>query len=330
MRPPHASVRRRPTRATALILTVMLGVLAVPGAAPAAPPTVTPAAAATPSWLSCPDAATLQQARGVVLLVPGTGSRPDEAFSWGYQRALVAEGFATCTVSLAKDGLASFTRAAVRVRKAIRATATLAGRRISVIGHSQGGALPVWAVKYWPAAARVVDDVVSLAGPFGGTQLGNELCLLSRCSPLAWQLRQGSRTVAALRNAPLPARVSVTSLAGPYDEIVRPQPQASELPGAVNIVLNQVCPADPSEHGLILGDPVGWTLTLDALTHPGPADAARIDPATCQQAFIPHGDPAGSPVFVQSILRFALGLADPTGWVDAEPPLPAYARRFVG
>ncbi|WP_370247185.1 esterase/lipase family protein [Nocardioides sp.] len=310
---------------TLLLIALMVG-LVVGSPLPSPARAAAPASTSTPSWLSCPDAATLRDARGVVLLVPGTGSRPDEAFSWGYQRALTAEGYATCTVSLAKDGLASFTRAAVRVRRAIRVTAALAGRRISVIGHSQGGALPVWAVKYWPAAAAVVDDVVSLAGPFGGTQLGNELCLLNRCSPLAWQLRQGSRTVAALRRAPLPARVSVTSLAGPYDEIVRPQPQASELPGAVNIVLNQVCPADPSEHGLILGDPVGWALTLDALTHPGPGDPARIDPATCQQAFIPHGDPAGSPVFVQSILRFALGLANPTGWVDAEPALPRYAR----
>jgi hypothetical protein len=159
---------------------------------------------ATPDWLTCPSAQALRAARGVVLLVPGTGLRPDESFSWGHQQALAADGFATCTVALPDDGLGSFTRAAVRVRKAIRATADLAGRLISVVGHSQGGALPVWDA--------------------------------GRCAALAWQLRVGAHTVAALQHAPLPtgaAAPDVTSLAGRHDE---------------------------SEHGLILGDPVGYAL----------------------------------------------------------------------
>ena len=296
--------------------------------------TTTPASAgpATPGWLDCPSVRKLDAARGVVLLVPGTGSRPDEAFSWGYQRALAADRFATCTVALPDDGLGSFTTAAVRVRRAIRATADLAGRRISVVGHSQGGALPVWAVKFWPGSARRVKDIVSLAGPFGGTHLGNELCTSGHCAALAWQLRIGARTVAALQHAPLPTgrtAPAVTSLAGPYDEIVRPQPYASHLDGATNVVLNQVCPADPSEHGLILGDPVGYALTLDALTHAGPADPDRIPASTCDQTFIPHGDPSGSAAFLQSVARFTTGLADPSRWVTAEPRLPAYARPYA-
>ena len=315
----------RVPRSAALVLTAILLISGL---------TTTPVDArpSRPAWLTCPSVRALHAARGVVLLVPGTGSRPDEAFSWGYQRALAADGFATCTVALPDDGLGSFTRAAVRVRKAIRATADLADRRISVVGHSQGGALPVWAVKFWPGSARRVDDIVSLAGPFGGTRLGNELCTAGRCAALAWQLRVGARTVAALQHAPLPTgrkAPDVTSLAGPYDEIVRPQPYASHLDGATNVVLNEVCPADPSEHGLILGDPVGYALALDALTHRGPADPGRIPASTCNQTFIPHGDPTGSPAFLQSVARFATGLADPTRWVTSEPPVPAYARRYA-
>ncbi|GAA4115394.1 alpha/beta fold hydrolase [Nocardioides fonticola] len=310
----------------ALVITASLAVsLRVPAEADVVAP--------TPSWLSCPDAATLSAARGVVLLVPGTGSRPAESFGWGYQRALTADGFATCTVALPQDGLGSFTDAAVRVRSAIEMTAVLAGRSISVVGHSQGGALPVWDVKFWPQIAPLVDDIVSLSGPFGGTRLGNELCLLRRCSGLAWQLRVGSRTVKALRTAPLPTgddAPAITSLAAPYDEIVRPQPAASQLDGATNIVLTKVCPLDPSEHGLILGDPVGYALTLDALTHDGPADPTRLPAGTCQQAFIPHGDPLGTLAFVRSIARFATGLANPLRWVSREPALPAYAEPYAG
>ena len=314
-------------RSLVVTLALVAGLLAV---APSAPAAATPAPA--PSWLSCPATDRLQAARGVVLLVAGTGSRPAESFAWGYQRALEADGFATCTAALPEDGLGSFTRAAGRVRRAVVVTAALAGRPVSVVGHSQGGALPVWALRFWPRVAHRLDDVVSLAGPFGGTELADELCTPGRCAALAWQLRVGARTVAALQHAPLPAgphAPSITSLAAPYDEIVRPQPQASHLDGATNIVLDDVCPADPSEHGLILGDPVGYALTLDALTHPGPADPARIPADTCSQTFIPHGDPAGAPAFLQTLARFTTGLVDPTRWVTSEPRLPAYARPYA-
>ncbi|GAA1140608.1 lipase [Nocardioides aquiterrae] len=305
-------------------LTLVLGLTV--GLAPQPAPASAPGGPDLRAATSCPPRAELRAARGVVLLVAGTGSTPDETWSWSYEPALRADGFATCTVELPDHALGSFTEAAPYVVAAIRTAARRAGGPIAVVGHSQGGALPVWAVKYWPGLAGRVTDVVSLAGPFGGTALGNELCAPGRCAPLAWQLRQGANTVAALRAAPLPAGVAVTSIASRYDEIVRPQPAASQLDGATNILLQDVCAPDPSEHGVILGDPVAYALALDALTHRGPADPARLPADTCSQTFIPHGDLAGSPVFLQAVARFATGLADPTRWVDQEPPLPAYAR----
>lgn len=321
----------------ARVLTSLI-VAAVAAQGPVAPPALAVPVQAhagvdAPAWLDCPSRATMRSARGVVLLVPGTGSKPEEVWSWSYEPALAADGFATCTVALPDDGLGSFTTAAKRVRRAIKATARLADRRISVVGHSQGGALPVWAVKFWAGSAQRVKDVVSLAGPFGGTRLGNELCAASRCATLAWQLRVGAHHVAALQHAPLPTgrrAPSVTSIAGLYDEIVRPQPTASRLGGAANVILQDVCAHDPSEHGLILGDPVGYALTLDALTHRGPADPSRLPVTTCEQTFIPHGDLAGSYVFLDSLTRFTTGLLDPRRWVDAEPPVPAYARPWAG
>lgn len=318
------------------LATLLATALLVVGSGPvtlAAPPSAAGELSSTPSWLSCPSAEVLQAAQDVVLLVPGTGSRPAESWSWSYEPALAGDGFATCTVALPDDGLSDFINAAQRVRAAIRWTAELAGHRISVIGHSQGGALPVWAIKFWPGSARHVKDVVSLAGPFGGTQLGNELCTAGQCATLAWQLRVGAHLVAALQTAPLPTgrrAPSVTSVSSLYDEIVRPQPQASHLGGAINVVLQDVCAADPSEHGVILGDPVAYAVALDALTHRGPADPGRIPDATCQQTFIPHGDPAASALFFQSVARFTTGLLNPSRWVGAEPPVPAYAQPWAG
>ena len=271
----------------------------------------------------------LRAARRVVLLVHGTGEKKDETWSWSYEPALRGDGFATCSVQLPDHGLGDFAVAAEYVVAGVRKASRRAGRPIAVIGYSQGGALPVWAAKFWPDVADRVTDLISLGGPFDGTQLGNELCAPEQCAPLAWQLRRGSDHVAALRNAPLPQGVPVTSIFTQYDEIVRPQPEASSLPGATNVMLQDVCAADPSEHGIILGDPVAYALALDALTHRGPARPSRLPATTCQETFIPHGDAAGSYVYLQGVARLAVGLTDPRSWVDREPRVPAYARAWV-
>lgn len=282
-----------------------------------------------PSATDCQPRAELRAARGVVLLVHGTGEKRDETWSWSYEPALRGDGFATCSVQLPDHGLGDFAVAAEYVVAGIRKASRRAGHPVAVIGYSQGGALPVWAAKFWPDVADRVTDLISLGGPFDGTQLANDVCAPGQCAPLAWQLRRGSDHVAALRNAPLPQGVPVTSIFTQYDEIVRPQPEASTMPGATNVMLQDVCAADPSEHGVILGDPVAYALALDALTHPGPASPSRLPATTCQEIFIPHGDAAGSYVYLEGMARFATFLADPQRWVDSEPPVPAYARPWV-
>lgn len=277
----------------------------------------------------CQPRAELRAARRVVLLVHGTGEKQDETWSWSYEPALRGDGFATCSVQLPDHGLGDFDVAAEYVVAAIRKASRRAGRPVAVIGYSQGGALPVWAAKFWPDIADRVTDLISLGGPFDGTQLGNELCAPGQCAPLAWQLRRGSDHVAALRHAPLPQGAPVTSIFTQYDEIVRPQPEASTLRGARNVMLQDVCVADPSEHGVILGDPVAYALALDALTHRGPARPSRLPATTCEQTFIPHGDAAGSHVYLQGLARFATFLIDARRWVDREPRVPAYARTWV-
>lgn len=71
-------------------------------------------------------------------------------------------------------------------------------------------------------------------------------------------------------------------------------------------------------------DPVGYALATDALTHDGPADPARIDPAVCLQEFPPGVAPQETalalPVIVANIgYRFATGER-----ADREPSLRCY------
>lgn len=327
---------RVPTLPVAGLTTALLAAMLVAGpptgaVGPEAPsgPALTQPKEQLRSATECQPRAELRAARRVVLLVHGTGEKKAETWSWSYEPALRGDGFATCSVQLPDHGLGDFAIAAEYVVAAVRKASRRADRPVAVIGYSQGGALPVWAAKFWPDIADRVTDLISLGAPFDGTQLGNEVCAPGQCAPLAWQLRRGSDHVAALRNAPLPQGVPVTSIFTQYDEIVRPQPEASSLPGAANVMLQDVCPADPSEHGIILGDPVAYALALDALTHRGPAHPSRLPATTCQETFIPHGDAAGSHVYLQGMARFAAFLTDPSRWVESEPPVPAYARPWV-
>ncbi len=274
----------------------------------------------------CDPRARLRSAKRVVLLVHGTATTPQESWSWGYERALRADGFALCTVRLPDFGLGSMTRSAEYVVAAARIAIRRADRRIAMIGHSQGGELAVWTTRFWPDVARGVHDVVALASPLDGTAFANELCALGRCAALAWQSSRGSQTIAALRRAPVPRGVATTSIATRYDQIVRPQPAVNRIRGARDIMLQDVCLNDPVEHNLILGDPLGYALAIDAITHAGPAEPRRIPASTCQQTFIPHGDFFGASAGLSSMVRFFTGLTDPRRFVDAEPPPPAYAR----
>lgn len=320
--------------------------VAAPGTAPAAQadqadpadpadpadrgPRLTQPRAALRRAVTCDPRARLRSARRVVVLVHGTATTPRESWSWGYERALRADGLATCRVALPAKGLGEVTRAAEYVVAAVRTASRRSGGRVAIVGHSQGGFLGAWVVRFWPDVARRVHDVVSLAGAMDGTAFANELCLAGRCHPVAWQFRRGSRLVAALRAAAPPPGgprgTAVTSIATRYDEIVRPQPEVNRLAGARSIVVQDVCLNDPVEHNLLLGDPLGYALAVDAITHRGPADPARVPASVCRQAFIPHGDPVGASAGLQSMVRFLTGLLGPRSFVDAEPRVPGYAR----
>ncbi len=317
---------------------VVVGVLsAAPAAAmPAPDATATQGPALTvpkdelDDAVRCEPSKQLREKRRTVLLVHGTGSTPHESFSWGYRRALHADGHGVCTVKLPDRGLGSFTTSAEYVVHAIRRAHRLAGRPIAVVGHSQGGTLPAWALQFWPDLSRRIDDIVAIASPFRGTAFADELCAAERCTALAWQSSRGSRTIAALQRAPFPAGTDLTSVATIHDEIVRPAPRVSRPLGPGTLVVAQdVCPADPVEHGLILGDPVTYAVTLDAIRHRGPADPSRLPASLCTQPFIPHGDPVGSVAFLETLASFGIGLTDPRRMLPREPRLPAYAAAYA-
>ena len=267
--------------------------------------------------------------RDPVLLVHGTFSNASESWAWGYRRVLPQQGFATCTVTYPDRGLGDIQRSAEYIVYAIHQVSHLSGRRIAVVGHSQGTIEPLWAIRFWPDSRARVSDYVGLAGPFKGTTasgLGPRGCDVDgRCWPAAHQMLPGSRLLAALLRGRLPGGPAYTSVASAYDQAVTPAPQASRLEGARNVVIQDICPGRPIDHVSMLADAVTYAVVLDAITHSGPADPARVPGSVCSQGYMQGADPVAgatlAPMFTAN--AFAAGATYPRA--EREPRLRCYA-----
>lgn len=318
-----------------MLLSVLTAVLL--GTAALAP--TEPAQAASGPPLTVPEA-TLASAthcdagaaagRSTVLLVHGTGATDDEAWSWNYAPALPAAGFGVCTVTLPDRALGDFSVAAEYAVHAARHAYQVSGRRIGIVGHSQGGLMAVWIAKFWPDVARHATDVIGLAANVRGTQLANTLCTGESCSPIAWQMRRGSKVTNAATHAPLSTGTSFTSVGSLTDEVVYPQPTVSSFPGVDAVMVQSVCPGRVVDHGLLLSDAIAYQLVLDALTHDGPANPARADRSVCLQQTMPGADPTASAGFANTLVALSVGLLDARTYTDHEAPVPAYAAPYAG
>lgn len=318
---------RLPLRA---LVPTILGALLLGGWAPLPPGTATDAttsgpALATPratldAAVTCsPDIQT--STKRAVLLVHGTGANPQDNFAWNYLPKLTARGNPWCTVTVPARGMGDLQTNVEYVVHAIRRTHALSGRKIAIIGHSQGATLPTYALRIWPDLAPRVEDLISYAGAFErGTSMANLLCALP-CAKAFKQFKPGSKFLTAMAQHPLPAGPSYTAFSTRYDEIVTPQPTASHLnaPGARNYVLQDLCPVDIAEHLTIIAERPFFELSFDALDNPGPGQIARIGKVSC------GFDPLVARS-IQSLTTFGLGVltAYPAEVTVTEPPLRSY------
>jgi hypothetical protein len=274
--------------------------------------------------------------RAPVLLVPGTGSNPHSNFSWNWEPALSNLGIPWCAVTLPDNALGDIQVAGEYVVNGIRTMYARAGRRISIIGHSQGGMLPRWPLRFWPDTRAMVDDQIGLAPSNHGTTGADALCAVG-CAAADWQQRDVADFIKALNShqETFPG-ISYTEIYSHFDEIVTPNSDdsgSSSLHGGggeiTNEAIQQICPADPSEH-LAIGTPdrVAYDLAIDALDHPGPADPARAqasDPGICTPLVLMPGiNPVTYPADLASAAADLAFNTATAPQISAEPPLACY------
>ncbi|MGJ8668261.1 MAG: esterase/lipase family protein [Oceanococcus sp.] len=243
--------------------------------------------------------------RPPILLVHGTFTAGWEQYEWSYIPVLQELGYDVCTTTYPDRGLVDQQVSAEYVVHALRSIYQQTGRKVAMIGHSQGVSVPRWAIKWWPSAREAVDDFILIAGPNHGTVVADPLSLLSDVlgdsvplgtlndmAPIPAAFHQFSPdsdfiTVTNLDDE-TPGDISYTTIYTLFDELVQPAlptPTAAlefglGNPNVSNILLQDVCPAYVTEHALIgIADGLAFALALDAINNSGPADSERAGAA---------------------------------------------------
>lgn len=324
----------RPRRWLATVSLCLLVLFALPGGASASasgPPLSVPRADLEQALRCSGDVDHAR--REPVLLVPGTTLQPDQ-FDWNYVPVLKRMGIPFCTLTLPGNAMADIQVAGEHVVHAIRSMHADSGREVQILGHSQGGMVPRWALKFWPDTREKVDDLVGLAPSNHGTLDSYAVCAPG-CSPAFHQQALTSKFLGALNGgAETHEGISYTNVSSNYDEVVTPNigdAASSALHTGrgdiANIATQDLCPLDVADHLLVgSADPVASALAVDALTHPGPADPERVPRDVCGQLLMPGVDPVTFPTDFAGMAGTAADQVLLYPKVLEEPPLKPYAR----
>ena len=158
-------------------------------------------------------------------------------------------------------------------------------RRVSMVGHSQGGLMPRYYIKNL-GGARYVDDLVGIAPSNHGTTIINSQMFAgsggfaSGCRACEQQVAGSPFLTALNAGDETPGRVDYTNIVTRNDEVVVPY-TSGYLEGGrdtdqlTNVAVQDTCPVDLSEHVTVPTSPTTYAWVADALAHDGPANPRK-------------------------------------------------------
>jgi hypothetical protein len=327
--PVRTTSRRKTLHRIALILVA--GVLALPPGAAGKEPKLTVEPSKLAAALTC-HGDLKRGGRQPLIFAPGTGSDGSQVYVLG-KGAFDDIGLPVCVVAFPDRTTADIQVSVQYLVYAIRKTSRIAQRPVAVAGVSQGGLLARVALTYWPSLRKRVTDVVSAAGTQHGTSVaGGRLCDDRGCPPAVWQQAAGSHFLKALNDGrdETPGKTSWTTVRSATDELVQPQTgpaPTSALDGAVNILIQDVCPGRRTAHLATAVDSVTIATLADAVTHKGPARVSRLPRDVCSHPYGTGLDEQQTALFLQiAKQRFGQGLAS-VPHVRREPRVRSWAKR---
>jgi triacylglycerol lipase len=209
-----------------------------------------------------------------VLLVHGTFADTD----WNVMRpALERRGYCVFTFSYGNQGTGEIAQSAHQLAGYVdRVLARTRATRVSIVGHSEGGLMPRYYIRFL-GGAKKVSDLIGLAPSNHGTE--NPLGLAGAalgCTACAEQLAVGSPFLDKLNAGDeAPGPVDYTTIQTGLDQVVLPYTSAflrGPSSRVTNITLQQSCSDDLAGHLDVPTDPVAVQWVANALSRSGPAD----------------------------------------------------------
>jgi triacylglycerol lipase len=217
-----------------------------------------------------------QNRPGPVMLVPGYGGQADSLRVLA--KRIRATGRAAIVVRLPGNGTGSLVMDAAALNAAVGNALRGGAPSVDVIGYSAGGVVALlWAQD--DGGNHLARRVITLGSPFHGTRLAADATgfVPGACPAACQQLVPGSSILARLDASGLPGHLPWLSLWTADDHVVVP-PHSAWLAGAVNVLIQSVCPGHYVSHSGLPDDPVVLAMTLRAI---GSGPIPLPDPAVC-------------------------------------------------
>jgi triacylglycerol esterase/lipase EstA (alpha/beta hydrolase family) len=213
---------------------------------------------------------------GPVLLVPGYGGGQTGLNALAAR--IRATGRSATVLSLPGDGTGDLVEQAAILNKAVTEALRQGAPSVDLVGYSAGGVVVLlWTVRY--GGEHSARRVVTLGSPLHGARIAATGAALAPglCPTACQQLAPGSSLLAEIDRSRVPDRLPWLSIWTRDDQTVQP-PESAQLPGAVNVAVQDVCPDAPVQHGQLPTDALVTGMVLRAT---GTATVAAPRPADC-------------------------------------------------
>ncbi|GGZ28397.1 esterase/lipase family protein [Streptomyces poonensis] len=171
-----------------------------------------------------------------------------------------------------------------------RVLAATGAEKVDIVGHSQGGMLPRYYLKFLGGASKV-HHLIGLAPNNHGTT-GNGIAALMKQYPITLELtnlvtpalteqHQGSVFMNKLNEGGDTVEgVRYTVIATKYDQVVTPYTGCFlKGPNVRNVLVQDLCPADISMHNTLVYSPYAMRELLNALAGRAPEDTKETSKA---------------------------------------------------
>jgi triacylglycerol esterase/lipase EstA (alpha/beta hydrolase family) len=240
-----------------------------------------------------------------VVLVHGLGA--NIAQNWGYMSApLAADGYCVFALTYGRDhghpapfdqpgGLIAMEESSKELAAFVdRVLAATGAAQVDIVGHSEGSLMPNYYVKFMPESrteegTSKVDDYVGMTPLWDGSDVGGlgtlrettggdfsqgEDLFATGCASCP-EFIKGSAFIKKMNEGGTPRvdGITYTMIMTRNDELVIPS-TSGEMEGATNIVVQDQCAADPSEHMALAFNPLVLQDIRNALD---PAHAVAVD-----------------------------------------------------